>query len=119
MGFGFDPNDPNELMKNSTLYASSSYVVTQNFLAALRANRDNNKVERREDLLVDMTGVEELGRITCSYSLLIESLDDIIYEDNRELEKAFFDPFINDPALIKSSLSKVELLLKKKGIELD
>lgn len=54
MGFGFDPNDANQLLKNSTLYASSSYVVTQNFLAALRANREiKGKVEQREDVLCD------------------------------------------------------------------
>ncbi|TNV85137.1 hypothetical protein FGO68_gene5346 [Halteria grandinella] len=120
MGFGFDPNDANQLLKNSVLYASSSYVVTQNFLSNLRANRDiKDKVEKREDIMYDQAGAEEQGRITCSYSLLIEGLDDLIYEDNREIEKVYFDTFVKDKAIITSSLAKVEKLLKKKGLELD
>ena len=31
-GFSFDPSDANQLLKNSSLYASTSYVVTQKFL---------------------------------------------------------------------------------------
>ncbi|TNV85113.1 hypothetical protein FGO68_gene6217 [Halteria grandinella] len=120
MGFGFDPNDANQLLKNSVLYASSSYVVTQNFLSILRTNRDiRDKVEKREDIMYDQAGAEEQGRITCSYSLLIEGLDDLIYEDNREIEKVYFDTFVKDKAIIASSLAKVEKLLKKKGLELD
>ena len=41
-------------------------------------------------------GIDELGRITCTYKLEIESLEDVIYEENRELEKCYFDPFVKD-----------------------
>jgi hypothetical protein len=52
-------------------------------------------------------GIEELGRITCTYKLEIESLEDQIYEDNRQLEKCYFDPFVKEPTMI----SKVCFLL--------
>ena len=70
---------------------------------------------QREEILIDAatmrngdpmgTGIEELGRISCTYRLEIESLEDIIYEENRELEKCYFDPFIKDPVQI----TKVEI----------
>lgn len=64
-------------------------------------------------------GVAELGRINCEYSLQIESMDELIWEDNRELEKAYFDPFVKDKNAIKASLSKIEGALKIKGDELE
>jgi hypothetical protein len=36
-----------------------------------------------------------------SYRLEVEALEDQIYEDNRALEKEYFDPFVKDPAQIK------------------
>ncbi len=70
---------------------------------------------QREEILIDAatmrngdpmgTGIEELGRISCTYRLEIESLEDIIYEENRELEKCYFDPYIKDPVQI----TKVEI----------
>jgi hypothetical protein len=45
-------------------------------------------------------GINELGRITVNYKLEIENLEDIIYEDNRTLEKDYFDPFVKDPIQI-------------------
>ena len=41
-------------------------------------------------------GVNELGRITVTYKLEMEALEDLIYEDNRALEKEYFDPFVKD-----------------------
>lgn len=80
----------------------------------------------REELLIDSmqgnskdAGVAELGRINCEYSLQIESMDELIWEDNRELEKAYFDPFVKDKNAIKASLSKIEGGLKIKGDELE
>ena len=41
-------------------------------------------------------GINELGRITLTYKLEVEALEDLIYEDNRALEKEYFDPFVKD-----------------------
>ena len=41
-------------------------------------------------------GINELGRITLNYKLEVEALEDLIYEDNRALEKEYFDPFVKD-----------------------
>jgi len=41
---------------------------------------------QREEILIDslgggnVSGIEELGRISCTYRLEIESLEDLIYE---------------------------------------
>jgi hypothetical protein len=45
-------------------------------------------------------GINELGRISLTYKLEMEALEDIIYEDNRSLEKDYFDPFVKDQAQI-------------------
>jgi len=75
---------------------------------------------QREEILIDASnmnggdplgaGIEELGRISCTYKLEIESLEDIIYEENRELEKCYFDPFIKDPIQI-TKVSKDSIVL--------
>jgi hypothetical protein len=77
--------------------------MTQNFITQLRKNRDNQAGIPREEVLIEVgatsgigAGIEELGRITCTYKLEIESLEDVIYEENRELEKCYFDPFVKD-----------------------
>jgi len=58
-------------------------------------------------------GINELGRISLTYKLEMEALEDIIYEDNRSLEKDYFDPFVKDQVQI----SKVRLFFANLGIE--
>ncbi len=41
--------------------------------------------------------MDEVGRITLSYQLNFDTLEEVIYEDNRELEKAYYDAFVTDP----------------------
>jgi hypothetical protein len=50
-------------------------------------------------------GINEIGRVTLTYRLEMEALEDLIYEDNRALEKDYFDPFVKD----RSQISKVLL----------
>ena len=79
-------------------------MLTQNFITSLRRSPT---VPREEVLLDPRDGSEEVGRVGLSYSLQIEQLDDQVFEDNREIEKAFFDPFVKDKTLIKERLAKV------------
>ncbi len=55
-------------------------------------------------------GITELGRITVTYKLEMEALEDLIYEDNRALEKDYFDPFVKDPIQISKVLYKTSLI---------
>jgi hypothetical protein len=63
--------------------------------------------------LVDTSsgGMDELGRITLEYQLNMESMEDIIYEDNREIEKIYFDPFVKDKDVIIKVLSLIIILI--------
>jgi hypothetical protein len=42
----------------------------------------------------------EVGRITMYFKLQIEGLEDRVYEDVREIEKSYYDPFVTDEAEI-------------------
>lgn len=64
-------------------------------------------------------GTEEMGRIMLSYKLQVETLEEIIFEDNHALEKAYFDPFVKDKSVIKENLLKIEKMIKLKGDELE
>ena len=46
----------------------------------------------------DQTQGEEIGRITLYFKLEICELEDKIYEDVREIEKVYYDPFETDEA---------------------
>ena len=56
----------------------------------------------------------EIGQMTVYFKLQIEELEDKIYEDVREIEKIYYDPFQNDEAEILRSLDKVEKVLAVK-----
>jgi hypothetical protein len=62
---------------------------------------------KKEEVLVDTSsgGLDELGRITLEYQLSMESMEDIIYEDNKEIEKIYFDPFVKDKDIINKVFS--------------
>ena len=58
----------------------------------------------------------------------MEALEDLIYEDNRALEKEYFDPFVKDRTQISKvwtyylylkSLKRIEEMLKRRGEELE
>lgn len=73
-----------------------------------------NSVLEKEFLLVDNDNVKENGRLTMAFRLKIEELEDKVYEDVREVEKVYFDPFEQDPMTIQKKLARVEDLLGKK-----
>ena len=88
--------------------------MTQKFITELRAqNRDSLGAVKKEEVLVDTSsgGMDELGRITLEYQLNMESMEDIIYEDNREIEKIYFDPFVKDKDIIIKVLSFINILI--------
>lgn len=46
--------------------------------------------------LYDQDSVKEMGHLNLIYKLKIENFEDIIYEDNREIEKHYYDPFVTN-----------------------
>ncbi len=38
-----------------------------------------------------------MGHLNLVYKLKVENFEDQIYEDNREIEKHYYDPFNTDP----------------------
>lgn len=64
-----------------------------------------NKVVDKEMILYDQDSIKEMGRLSLVYKLKIENFEDQIYEDVREIEKYYYDPFNNN----ESDISKVNL----------
>ena len=60
-------SDTANLLKNSTLYASGSYVLTQHFLTTLR----KKKLVEQDMVLYDADGVKEMGQMQLVYKLKI------------------------------------------------
>lgn len=52
-----------------------------------------DKVIEKEMSLYDQDSIKEMGHLNLVYKLKIENFEDQIYEDNREIEKYYFDPF--------------------------
>eukprot|EP00347_Sterkiella_histriomuscorum_P020316 403338277 len=105
-----DVNDTNSLLKNSKLYASGSYVLSQNFITMLR----KDKVLEKDMSLYDQDSVKEMGHLNLVFKLRIENFEDQIYEDNREIEKYYYDPFNSNEYDVQKNLGKIQELVKKK-----
>ncbi len=105
-----DVTRPAEVTTGAVLHGSANEVMTQNFITRLRRNRGVEKT------LIFLTSdeQEEVGRLTAVFMLKIEGLEDKIYEDVREIEKAYYDPHLSDEAEIQRQLHKVETILDKK-----
>lgn len=52
-----------------------------------------DKVLEKDMSLYDQENIKELGHLHLVFKLKIENFEDQIYEDNREIEKYYFDPF--------------------------
>jgi chromosome segregation ATPase len=100
------------------LYGSASKLLTQSFITKLR----RDKVVEETLILVDPDDSSqslEVGRVSLAYKLTVEELEDKIYEDVREIEKNYYDPFTTDESEISTKLSKIESLITKKQKELN
>ena len=110
-----DINRPSQVTQGCTLYGSASKLLTQSFITKMR----RSKVLEETLILVDPDNNLEVGRITIVYKLKLEELEDRIYEDVREIEKVYYDPFEGSEDNIHTNLAKVEDLVFKKQSELD
>jgi len=93
--------------------------MTQNFISQLRGSPQTPQT--REEPLASPSdpALEEVGRLALSYQLTHDTLDAQIYEENRALERHYFDPYLKDKAQIESHCREIEKLLKAKGDALD
>ena len=106
---------PEKATEGCTLYGSASKLLTQTFITKLR----RNKVLEETLIFLDPDNNLEVGRITLIYKLKVEELEDKIYEDVREIEKVYYDPFETEEGEVSVKLSKVEQLVSKKQMELE
>lgn len=97
---------PDKATEGCVLYGSASKLLTQSFITKLR----RDKVIEETLILADSDNNLEVGRVTMAFKLQVEELEDKIYEDVREIEKVYYDPFETDEGEVSTKLQKVILI---------
>lgn len=64
-------------------------MLTQNFITMLR----KSQVLEKEMKLMDSDSIKEMGSLNLVFKLKIDNFEDQVYEDVREIEKYYYDPF--------------------------
>lgn len=80
--------------------------------------RDNPKIDQYI-VLTDGTSGEEVGRVDLSLRLDPVGIHSVVEEDVRQIEKHYFDPYIEDNEEIRKSLKKIEAYCDSKQVELE
>jgi len=104
-----DMTRPEKATENCTLYGSASKLLTQAFITKMRRNR----IIEETLVLLDPDNNLEVGRVTLIFKLTVEELEDKIYEDVREIEKVYYDPFAMDEDEVHVKLTKIEEIVTK------
>ena len=94
---------PDKATENCTLYGSASKLLTQSFITTMR----RDKIIEETLILLDPDNNLEVGRVSLIWKLTVEELEDRIYEDVREIEKVYYDPFTTDEGEVHNNLSKI------------
>lgn len=66
-----------------------------------------NKVLEKDMNLYDQDSINEMGHLSLVYKLKIENFEDQVYEDVREIEKYYYDPFNNNEHDIQKVTSTI------------
>ena len=110
-------NIPSKLLfDNSTLIGSSDIIISEKFLDELRSKKF---VETDRRLIHPEINKKETGHIFFKLKCKSETLDAKIYEDNKEIEKNYYDPFLTDKKEIGEKFKKIIILNEEKQFELE
>jgi hypothetical protein len=106
----------NYLFKNSSLKGSASLTFTTHVIETLREHKyaDYNLV-----LFHPEKENENNGHVYFKLQLRSQSLDVKIYDNNKQIEECYYDPFENDPNVIREKLKQVIILNEDKQFKMD
>lgn len=118
--FSFKNDDmnipPRILFKNSQLIGSNELIFTPSINELLRKHK---WADNHSPLFDPENEGNESGYIYFKLSLKSISLDCKIYEDNKEIEECFYDPFQKDPEIIRDKLQQTVVLNEEKQFKLN
>jgi hypothetical protein len=106
----------NILFSNSELIGSNEIIFTSSVLEMLRKHKwvENNLSLHHPEFIN-----KETGHLSLKLSLKSISIDSKVYEDNKEIEECFFDPFEKDKETIKEKMQKTIVLNEEKQSKLE
>ena len=108
--------NPKILFGESDLIGSAGVLLDPIWIENLRKCKF---VESDSKLMHPEKNKEENGHVFYKISCKSQTLETKIYEDNKEIEKIYYDPFERDKEVIRKKLKKIIILNEEKQIQLD
>lgn len=103
------------LFSNSELIGSCDILLGESWMDKLRSFK---YVESDSKLINPSQRRKEMGHAYYKITCRSETLDTKIYENTKEIEKAFYDPFEKDKGIISSKLKSVIIMNEEKQMQL-
>ena len=107
---------PRILFNNSTLIGSSDILMTPEWIEKIRKSK---YVESDKILINPEINKEETGHCYFKIYCKSQTLDTKIYEDNKEIEDCYYDPFEKDEKKISEKFKTVIILNEEKQIDME
>lgn len=107
---------PKLLFDNSTLLGSVDVLINSSWVKLLRKSKF---VETDVRLIHPEVRLKETGHVFFKISTKSQTLDTKIYEDNKEIEKVYYDPFEKDKQKISEKLKMIIILNEERQFDLN
>lgn len=103
------------LFKNSHLIGSNEIILTQTLIEILR---EHKWVENDIRLFHPEKENHETGHLYLTISAKAQTLDTKVYENNKEINDCYFDPFEENSEIIRKKLKQTIILNEEKQFKL-
>jgi hypothetical protein len=103
------------LFKNSHLIGSNEIILTQTLIELLR---EHKWVENDIRLFHPEKENHETGHLYLTISAKAQTLDTKVYENNKEINDCYFDPFEENSEIIRKKLKQTIILNEEKQFKL-
>ena len=108
--------NPKILFTESELIGNAEILLDSEWIEQLRKSKF---VESDSILLHPEKKNEENGHVFYKLSCRSQTIDTKIYEDNKEIEKVYYDPFEKDKDVIRKKLKSIIILNEERQIQLN
>ena len=108
--------NPKILFGESELIGSADILLDSVWIENLRKCK---YVESDSKLIHPTKNKEENGHVFYKISCRSQTIDAKIYEDNKEIEKVYYDPFEKNKEIIKKKLKSIIILNEEKQMQLN
>ena len=108
--------NPKILFAESELIGSAEILLDSEWIENIRKSKF---VESDSKLIHPEKTKEENGHVFYKISCTSQTIDAKIYEDNKEIEKAYYDPFEKNKEVIRKKLKSIIILNEERQLQLN